>query len=232
MLIQMSSFRDALKDVKSEIRTVPAAEVHTKRVFKPKPVVPARPKQYINGYEVSWETQNGSKVKVPTIQNNRFFIQYPTGKDDIKLPPGTARVTYNPQKRQTEFYAAGSETPMKTYADSRHEPLPIPNYMRELESVEETFDIDMETGEVTFGMKIEVLAEEYHWQIRLEEFKRQQMAKNVPIKTIGFRMQKYIKNLENQRGVTLEMLQRPIPQEIKDAIHYAEARQLAFAIGK
>lgn len=228
----MSSFRDALKDVKSEIRTVPAAEVHTKRVFKPKTVTPARPKQFINGYEVSWEAQNGSKTKVPTIQNNRFFIQYPTGREDIKLPPGTARVTYNAKKRQTEFYGVGSETPLKTFADSKHEPLPIPNYMRELESAEETFDIDMETGEVTFGMKIEVLPEAFHWQIRLEEFKRQQMAKNVPTKTIGFRMQKYIKNLENQRGVTMEMLQTPIPRHIKEAIGYAEARQLSFAMGK
>lgn len=227
----MSSFRDALKDVKSEIRTVPAAEVHTKRVFKPKPATPARPKQYINGYEVSWEAQNGSKTKVPTIQTKEFFIQYPTGKEDIKLPPGTARATYNPIKKQTEFYGVGSDTPLKTFSDSRHEPLPIPNYMRELESVEETFDIDMETGEVTFNMKIEVLPEEFHWQIRLEEFKKQQIAKNVPLKTIGFRIQKYLKNLENQRGLTLEMLQQPIPQHIKDAIHYAEAKQLSMQMG-
>lgn len=227
----MSSFRDALKDLKSEIRVVPAAAVHTKRVVPARSVTPPRPKQYINGYEVHWETQNGSKTKVPTIQTSRFFIQYPTGKEDISLPVGTARVTYNKQKRQVEFYPKSSENTLKVFPDSRHEPLPIPAYMRELESIEEIFDIDMETGEITSEMKIEVLPEAAHWQIRIEEFKRQQLAKNIPMKTIGFRIQKYLKNLENQRGVTVAMIQQPIPQHIKDAIHYAEAKQLSMQMG-
>lgn len=228
----MSSFRDALKVVKADIQVVPAKVVHTKRVVKAtKPVVPAKPKQYVNGYEVSWEPQEGSNTKVPTLQTKQFFIQYPTANEDIKLPEGTVRVTYNKNNNQVEFYAKGKETPIKVFNDSKHEPLPIPAYMRELESVEEIFDIDMETGEITSEMKIEVLPEQFHWQIRLDEFRKTQLAKNVPLKTIGFRINKYLKNLENQRGITVDMINQPLPQEIKDAIHYAQAKQLSIQMG-
>lgn len=228
----MSALRDALKAVKSEIITLPAApkapykKQHVKAV-----VTPIRPKQYVNGYEVQWVDVEGSNRKIPTIQNDKFMIQYPTKGEDIKLPEGTVRASYNAEKKCVEFFGKGSDKPIRFVADSKHEPLPIPAYMRELENIEEIFDIDMETGEITSVMKIDVLAEEVHWKLRLQEFEAQQMKSGVSPKIITFRLQKYLKNLEAQRGVTVEMLAKPVPKSVLDAISYAEKKQQQIATG-
>lgn len=232
----MSALRDALKAVKGNIIALPvppkkAPTEQKKKYSKPAVITPIRPKQFINGYEVEWMDMEGESRKVPVIQSGEFMITFPTKGSDIKLPEGTVRASYNAEKKCVEFFAKGSDTPIRYVADSRHEPLPIPRYMSELESIEEIFDIDMETGEITSVMKIEVLPEAVHWKIRLQEFEAQQLQQGVSNKTITFRLQKYLKNLEAQRGVTVEQLAQPIPQAIMDAIHYAEKKQLAIAVG-
>lgn len=231
----MSALRDALKAVKSEIITLPAAPkaVPYKKQHHAKPAVvtPIRPKQFVNGYEVQWMDIEGSNRKVPTIQNDKFMIQYPTKGEDIKLPEGTVRASYNAQKKCVEFFGKDSDKPIRFVADSKHEPLPIPRYMSELENIEEIFDIDMETGEITSVMKIDVLPEAVHWKLRLQEFEAQQLKANVSPKIITFRLQKYLKNLEAQRGITVEMLAKPIPKTVLDAIAYAEKKQAQIAQG-
>lgn len=230
----MSALRDALKAVKSDIITLPSAPKaapYKKQYAKPAVVTPIRPKQYVNGYEVQWMDLEGSTRKVPTIQNKEFMIQYPTKGEDIKLPEGTVLASYNAQKKCVEFFGAGSNKPIRFVADSKHEPLPIPRYMSELENIEEIFDIDMETGEITSVMKIDVLPEAVHWKLRLQEFEAHQLKANVSPKIITFRLQKYLKNLEAQRGITVEMLAKPIPKTVLDAITYAEKKQAQIAQG-
>lgn len=230
----MNSLREALKAVKSDIKTIPAAPVKkpVKRYPKPAEVVQLRPKQFVNGYEVSWDAQEGTNRKVPVIRSDEFYIQYPTKGEDIPLPEGTSRVSYNKERKRVEFFKRGSDEPIRYVADGRHEPLPIPRYFSELENVEEIFDLDLETGEITSEMKIDVLAEGVHWKLRLQEFERMQLAQSIEPRVITNRLQKYLKNLEALRGVTVEMLSQPIPGSVLDAIEYAEKKQHAIAVGK
>lgn len=236
----MSSLRDALKSVKSDIRVLPTpkkparpATTAKKPVEKAK-VVPIRPKQYIGGQEVQWMDFEGQNGKVPFIRQDGpggFYVTYPTKAEDIKLPEGTTRATYNAAKKQVEYFKKGSNEPIRFVRNARHEPLPVPAYMSELEQVEEIFDIDMETGEIIDELKIDVLPEGVHWKLRLQEFETQQMKLGVPAKTITFRLQRYLKNLEALRGVTVEMIAQPIPESVKNAIEFAEKKRIAMAIG-
>jgi hypothetical protein len=233
----MSALRDALKTVKSEIVTIPApVKPATQRPAanhrKFNNVVPLRPKQIVNGYEVNWAAQEDGQ-KIPYIQTERFYTQYPPSKPgEIKLPEGTVRATYNKEKRRVEFFKPGQAEPIRYVNDARHEPLPVPRYMGELEVVEEIFDIDFETGELTTGMRIDILPEEVHWKLRLQEFEAQQVKAGVAPKAITFRLQKHLKNLQATRGVTIEQLAKPIPQTILDAIDFAEEKMRKAVAGK
>lgn len=231
----MSALRDALKAVKSDIRTVefkkPKA-APAKHHKKKAEVIPLRPKQNINGYEVNWQIQEGSSQKIPYIQNKQFFMEYPSKNEDIKLPEGTVRASYNKDKKRVEFFKKGDPEPIRYVMDSRHEALPIPRYMSELERVEEIYEIDLETGEISCGLKIDILPEGTYWKLLLQEFEAQQLKAGVSPKVISFRLQKYLKNLEVLRGVTVEQLAEPIPQSVLDAISYAEKKQLAMKLGK
>jgi hypothetical protein len=230
----MSALREALKSVKSDIRTiVPTIKkpAHTEKQTKPAVVTPIRPKQYINGYEVVWHSYEGANRKIPCITTEYAMVQFPTKKEDIKLPEGTVRATYNAKKKRVEFFKKGSDNPIRVVPDSRHEPLPLPRYFAELENVEEIFDLDMETGEITSVMKIDVLSESVHWKLRLQEFERIQEKNGVDKKLIGYRLQKYLKNLEAIRGLTIEELSKPIPETVLNAIEYAEKKQAMMAIG-
>lgn len=231
----MSALREALSVVKGEIHTIPTNTKPVKRQAKKADVIPLRPKQNINGYEVKWlgeEIGNGSIRKIPYIHNNQkdraFYIQYPSKSSDIKLPEGTVRATYNAKEKRVEFFKKGSNKPIKCVVDSKHEPLPMPRYMSSLETVEEIFDLDLETGEITSELKIDILPESAYWKLRLQEFEAQQLRSGIDVKVINFRLQKYLKNLEAIRGVTVEMLSEPIPRQILDAIEYAEKKQQAM----
>lgn len=236
----MSSLREALKTVKSNIRTMPEPVkkpvVRAPKAAAPKKaeVVPIRPKQYINGHEVQWTSYEGQRQKVPFVQQNGeggFYVTYPTKNEDIKLPEGTVRASYNFKKKRVEFFKAGSNEPFRYVNNARHEPLPIPAYMSELENIEEIFDINLETGEVIDELRIDVLPEGTHWKLRLQEFEAQQIKAGVDPKAITFRLQRYLKNLEALRGVTVEMLSQPIPQAIQNAIEYAEKKRMSMATG-
>lgn len=228
----MSSFRDALKAVKSDIKTVHyKSQPHRYTARRAEPM-PPRPKQYVNGYEVYWDAPEGSNRKIPYICGDEFYIQYPTKSEDIKLPEGTVRATYNFEKRRVEFFKAGSDEPIRWVADARHEPLPVPEFMRDLEVIEEMFEIDFETGEITTGMKVDILPEGTHWKLRLQEFEARQLRDGVKPSVINFRLQRYLKNLEAVRGVTVEMLSEPIPQNVRDAIAFSEKKRLSVSVGK
>ena len=233
----MSSLRDALKVVKSDIRVLPTPKKPARPVATAKKpaekakVVPIRPKQYISGHEVQWTDYEGQSGKVPFVKSDNFYVTYPTKAEDIKLPEGRTRATYNGAKKQVEYFKKGSDEPIRFVRNARHEPLPVPAYMSELEQVEEIFDIDMETGEIIDELKIDVLPEGLHWKLRLQEFEAQQLKMGVPAKTITFRLQRYLKNLEALRGVTVEMIAQPIPESVKNAIEFAEKKRISMAIG-
>jgi hypothetical protein len=234
----MSALRDAMKAVKSDIVTVPFAEKAAarphKRYDKPAQVVPLRPKLMINGHEVRWAAQEGSSQKIPYIQTDKFYVQYPSKADDIKLPEGTKMANYNKAKRRVEFFddVEDGKEPIRYVNDAKHEPLPVPKFMSDLERVEEIFEINFETGEVINEMRIDILPEGTHWKLRLQEFETQQKAKGVSDKAINFRLQKYLKNLEAIRGVTVQELAAPIPQAVLDAIEFSETKQRAAVGGK
>lgn len=229
----MSALRDALQAVKSDIRTLPANTKPVRRnpQGKKAEVVPLRPKQFLNGHEVKWAAQDGSSQKIPYIQEELFYTQYPSKADDIRLPEGTVRASYNAAKKRVEFFKANSDEPIRYVNDARHEPLPVPRFMSELEKVEEIFEIDFETGEVKCGMQIDILPEGIHWKLRLQEFEALQLKHGVSPKVISFRLQKYLKNLEAVRGVTVQELAAPIPQTVLDAISFAEQKQMQVASG-
>jgi hypothetical protein len=226
----MSALREALKAVKSDIVTIP----FTPKKEKPNrpvnrkqyaDVVPLRQKQIVNGYEVHWAAQDSGQ-KIPYIQTDRFYTQYPPSRpEDIKLPEGTVRASYNKAKRRVEFFKTGSDEPIRYVNNARHEPLPVPRFLSELEKVEEIFEINFETGELTTGMRVDILPEGVHWKLRLQEFESQQIKAGVSPKAITFRLQKHLKNLQATRGVTVEDLANPIPQTVLDAIEFAEEKQ-------
>jgi hypothetical protein len=239
----MSSLREALKSVKSDIRTLPVAkkkpqvarsEVKKAEPTRKAPVTPIRPKQYISGQEVKWMDYEGQSGKVPYIQQdgpNGFYVAYPTKAEDIKLPEGTVRASYSFKKKQVEYFKKGSNEVIRFVKNARHEPLPIPAYMSELESVEEIFDINLETGEIIDETRIDVLPEGLHWKLRLQEFETQQAKAGVSPKVITHRLQRYLKNLEALRGVTVAEIAQPIPESIQLAIEFAEKKRIQMAIG-
>lgn len=232
----MSSLREALKSVKSDIRVLPSApKKPAVRQPKKAEVVPIRPKQFVCGQEVKWASYEGQRAKVPYVQKDGdggFYVTYPTKNEDIKLPEGAVRASYNFQKKRVEFFKAGSKEPIRYVNNAKHEPLPVPAFMSELESIEEIFDIDLETGEIIDELRIDVLPEGTHWKLRLQEFESQQLKAGVDQKAITFRLQRYLKNLEALRGVTVEMLAAPIPEAVHNAINYAEKKRLSIAVGK
>lgn len=238
----MSSLREALKSVKSDIRTMPVIKKAPVRPEVKKaeptqrkaPVTPIRPKQYISGQEVQWMDFEGQSGKVPYLKQdgpNGFFVSYPTKADDIKLPEGTVRATYNAAKKQVEYFKKGSNEVIRFVKNPRHEPLPMPAYMSELETVEEIFDINLETGEIIDETRIDVLPEGLHWKLRLQEFETQQLKAGVSPKVITYRLQRYLKNLEALRGVTVADIAQPIPESVQLAIEFAEKKRIQMAIG-
>lgn len=223
----MSALRDAMKDVKSEIVTIPTTPKKFTRNYgqKSAEVIPMRPHQMVNGYAVDWVIQDDGR-KIPYIQTERFYTQYPTSKpSDIKLPEGTVRASYNKDKHRVEFFKSGSDEPIRYVNDARHESLPLPRYMSAIEHIEEIFDIDFETGELTTGMRVDILPEGVHWKLRLQEFEESQINAGVSPSAITFRLQKHLKNLQSTRGISVAELSKPIPQSILDAIAFAEAKQ-------
>lgn len=240
----MSSLRDALKSVKSDIRALPVVKkqpVARPEVKKAEPaaarkatVTPIRPKQYISGHEVQWMDYEGQNGKVPFIRQDGpagFYVAYPTKAEDIKLPEGTTRATYNAAKKQVEFFKKGSKEVIRFVKNARHEPLPIPAYMSELETVEEVFDINLETGEIIDEVRIDVLPEGLHWKLRLQEFELQQLKAGVSPKVVTYRLQRYLKNLEALRGVSVEDIAQPIPEAVQLAIQFAEKKRIKMAVG-
>ncbi len=236
----MSSLREALKSVKIDIQTQPAIKKPTARpeAVKTAPIrkakeVPSRPKQYISGHEIQWMVFEGQTGKVPYLRQDGpdgFYVTYPTKTEDIKLPEGTTRATYNFQKKQVEFFKKGSNEPIKFIKNPRHESLPMPTYMSDLESVEDVFDINLETGEIIDEMRIDILPEGLYWKLRLQAFEAQQIKAGVSPKTITYRLQRYLKNLEALRGVTVEDIAQPIPESIKLAIEFSEKKRMQMTI--
>lgn len=222
------SLREALKAVKDDIKTVQEKPKFVPKHFRKqehKPQKPERPKQYVNGYEVHWDHKSKDNKAIPYIRTETALIQFPIKPEDIHMPDGCVRATYNPDTKRVEYYKLGSDEPIFKVQNNVHNPLPIPRYFSALESVEEIFDLDLETGEITSEMKIDVLDEAVHWKLRLEEYERLQNLKGMPKHVIKNKLQKYIKNLEAQRGITLAQLAQPIPQSVHDAIEYAEKKQ-------
>ena len=207
-----NSMSAALKSLIPEIVITKAPPVPPKK--------PQRPKQYINGYEVHWVPQEGENKPIPVLKNQRFYIQFPTKKEDIDFPAGAVRATYNKEKRQVEYYRAGSDTPIKVIHDQKHEPLPLPKYFSQLESVEEIFDINFETGEINSFTKIDVMTEAVHWKLRLQEFEKNQANSGVSKFVIERKLNKYVKSLVALRGVSIEELNEPVPQSVVAAIEY------------
>jgi hypothetical protein len=234
----MSSLREALKSVKSDIRTLPVAKPVARPVVKKAAapvrkatVTPIRPKQYISGHEVQWTDYEGQSGKVPFVAGDGFYVTYPTKSEDIKLPEGTTRATYNAAKKQVEYFKKGSKELIRFVKNPRHEPLPMPLYMSDLESVEEIFDINLETGEIVDETRIDVLPEGLHWKLRLQEFETQQIRAGVSPKVITYRLQRYLKNLEALRGVTVADIAQPIPESVKLAIEFSEKKRIQMAVG-
>ena len=212
-----NSMSNALKSIVSDIITKPAPPIQKKHKTE-------KTKQYINGYEVKWTPHSVGSKSIPVIQdkNNTFYIQFPTQVSDITMPVGTVRATYNKSKSRVEYFKAGSNEPIKTINDQRHEPLPLPKYFSHIEIVEETFGIDMTTGEIVSTMKIDILPEAIHWKIRLQEFEKNQRRAGNSNFIIERKVNKYIKSLTALRGITLEELSQPIPSSIIASIENAK----------
>lgn len=234
----MSSLRDALKSVKSNIRTLPVAKPVVRPEVKKSAapvkkatVTPIRPKQYISGHEVQWTDYEGQSGKVPFVRGEGFYVTYPTKADDIKLPEGTTRATYNAAKKQVEYFKKGSNEVIRFVKNPRHEPLPMPAYMSDLETVEDVFDINLETGEIVDETRIDVLPEGLHWKLRLQEFEAQQVKAGVSPKVITYRLQRYLKNLEALRGVTVADIAQPIPESVQLAIEFSDKKRIQMAVG-
>lgn len=211
----MTVMQDALSTIKDNI------EMKTLPIQVNKPPVNIYAKQYVNGYEVYWDYEEGSNKKVPYIANERFYIQYPSKPQDIQLPDGVSRVTYNSEKKQVEYYGVG-DTLLRIARDPVYSPLPIPEYFARLTKVEETYDLDLDTGEIKSDMTIDILPEGVYWKLCLQEFEKNQIELGVSEKLIKYRIQKYLKNLFILRGVTINQLNAPIPKNIQDDISYAE----------
>jgi hypothetical protein len=209
---------NALKSISSDIIIKSAPLITQKKRQSEKT------KQYVNGYEVKWTPQSVGAKAIPVIQdkNNTFYIQFPTQVSDITVPVGTVRATYNKSKSRVEYFRAGSDEPIKTINDQRHEPLPLPKYFSHIEFIEQTFSIDMTTGEIVATTKIDILPEEIHWKIRLQEFEKNQRRAGNSDFVIERKVNKYIKCLATLRGVTLEDLSKPLPAHIIASIENAK----------
>lgn len=218
----------ALNEIKGDIKSSPVkpefkAELpyHSRSTSRNK-VVDIRI-QRINGYDVSWETVGDRKT--PVLKTDKFWIQYPTKPDDIELPKGTVRASYNAKKRCVEFFKKGSEQPIKAKYDQRYDGLPYPRFMQGLESIEEILDIDLETGEITTELKINVLDEYSHWLLRLQEFEIQSKQRGIAKEVIDLKMKRYIKNLKATRGVDILDPRNKVPPKLMEDILFVKRKQ-------
>ena len=214
-----NAMSNALKTIISDI----VIKVHPPIITAPNKRRVEKPKQYINGYEVKWVAHCTGSKSIPIIQDkgNTFYISFPTKKEDITIPVGTVRATYNKNKSRIEYFAAGSDEPIKTINNQKHEPLPLPKYFSHIEFVEELYSIDMESGEIVAKVNIDILPEAVHWKIRLQEFEKNQLRSGVSKFVIDRKVSKYLKCLYALRGVTLEEISKPIPQYIVNSIDNA-----------
>jgi hypothetical protein len=212
----MSALRQAMDTIKDNIHITKTEERWVK------PVSDHSHKQYVLGYEVFWEQSEDGNKPIPYIASDSFYIQFPSKADSIKVPAGTSRVTYNAEKKCVEYFTHGSDIAIRAVKNARHEPLPVPRYFSQLTKIEEVFELDMETGEITSEMQIDVLPEATYWKICLNEFERLQIQSGVAPATVEFRIKKYLRDLYSTRGITVDDLLEPIPQNLMDAIEFAE----------
>jgi len=177
----------------------------------------SRPIQYINGYQVQWISSAENRI-IPVLSTDQFYIQYPIKKEDIELPVGTTMATYNSELKQVEYYSDTSNKPIKVVHDQKHEPLPLPKYLTQLETVEELYDIDMETGDIITHLRVDILEEAVYWNIRLKAFEENQLKSGVSRFKIDRRLKRYYKSLLTLRGITEEQLNQPIPDSVLQSI--------------
>jgi hypothetical protein len=218
----------ALSQVKDDIKTAPAP---AKPVFKREQSYNAKraaanvpETQKINGHIVRWETTGDRKI--PIIQNDQFYIQYPSKADDVKdVPVGCVRATYNAEAGCVEYYTKGAKEPMKRRYNQKFSGLPYPRFMSGLETVEEIVLCDLETGEITIEVKVDVLDEYSHWLLRLQEYEAQSLARGISKFVIDKRMAGFIKNLKATRGVDLLDKTNKIPPNLLSAIEFVKQKQ-------
>lgn len=184
---------------------------------------PQQKKMFNASHELKY-VRIGDK-NVPVIQNEVCFVQYPTPAEQIRLPAGCVRATYNKEKKQVEYYARGTVNPIMVKRDSYHDPLPIPEYFKTLESVEEILDLDLETGHVTCEVRFDILDEQTHWTLRLVEYGNRLEAKGIHKDEINRRLNQYANALKEQRGVDVNDPNFRIPENVRDAISYIENRR-------
>lgn len=177
----------------------------------------SRPIQYINGYQVQWISSAENRI-IPVLSTDQFYIQYPIKKEDIELPVGTTMATYNSELKQVEYYSDTSDKPIKVVHDQKHEPLPLPKYLTQLETVEELYDIDMKTGDIITHLRVDILEEAVYWNIRLKAFEENQLKSGVSRFKIDRRLKRYHKSLLTLRGITEEQLNQPIPDSVLQSI--------------
>lgn len=215
-----SALSFALSQIKDDIKTVPVKpkQFHKKVEYKNQPK-----KQYINGNEVKWENVDGTKV--PFIQTETFYVSYPSKNEDIKdVPPYTKMATYNSEKGCVEYYGSGEE-PISVRYNQKFTGLPYPRFMSGLETVEEVYLVNLETGELTVDLKINILDEYSHWLLRLKEFESQSKMHGIKQDKIDRRMSGFIKNLKSTRGVDILDPKNKIPDHLLSAIEFVKQKQ-------
>lgn len=193
-----------------------------KKTFNKRPQV----KMFNRGHELKY-VAIGDK-NVPVIQNKNCFVMYPTPAEQIRLPEGCVGASYKLKEDGTgtkvEFYGRNNEVIM-TKKNSYHDPLPIPEYFSEIESVEEILDLDLETGQVTCEVRFDILDEQTHWTLRMIEYAKVMEAKGMKQDVINRRLETQSKALKEQRGVNVNDPNFRIPQNVKNAIDYIERRK-------
>lgn len=216
-----NSFAAALKDIKADIKTVP---YKPKREYKKDPLF-IHEQKFVCGVPVTWELIGDRKI--PVLHTAELYIEYPTAPTDVKIPEGTTKASYDPVAKTVTFYGR-KEGELKEIAKVRnrvHQALPVPRYMHQLERVEEILDIDLDTGEITSEINIDILDEYSHWLLRLQEFEKQCVQKGLPRARIDTMMSRHISNLKKGRGVDLLDPTKKIPAHLLQAIEYIEMNQ-------
>lgn len=168
---------------------------------------------------------NEEDKNVSFIAEENFWIQDPVDPQTYKLPRGTVEVRYNPDDRSVTYYNKDGIV-VAVNRPQVNKDLPIPSYFSELESVEEILDLDLETAEVVTILKFDVLDEQTHWLLRLQEFKRLTVdAGKMSEAKFQVVAGAIIKNLKELRGCDLLDPNFKISKNVLDAIKYAEKQK-------